>query len=249
MGLLRSTDRAELRAIAQPPEHSPAVTDQLYRRASIYLSVPLAHLGATPNGITVAWIVLGLAGAAMLVTGAWSARVTGALLFQLAYLLDYVDGEVARLTARRSRSGELLDLLGHGLHKVSLPLAVAWTASGGGAVPALLALGAAGAAAIVVGDAVRFYAACVGQDLASGDLGHTARPPRRGPLTVGRVLRALFGLSFESPGLYAVVLVAAVADLWTPLTLYWAAGGLVWLVWRVSVYAARLDARAGPAAG
>ncbi len=237
-----SSSLAELRAIAQPPEHSPSITDRVYRLVSIYISVPLARTGATPNGITLAWILLELVAIAALVAGTWSARMAGALLLEFSYLLDFVDGEVARLTERKSRAGEFLDLIGHGLAKTALPLAVGVAAARTSGLPQLLVIGALGALAIAVGDSLRFYAACASGDLASGDLGHTVPhrtgARRRGP---GRIAAALFHLSFESPGLYGLTLVAAVVDGFAPLALYWAVGGAVWFVLRASRYCGRLD--------
>lgn len=239
-----SSSLADARALAQPPGRNPAVTDHLYRRASIYLSVPLARLGVAPNAITVGWITLGLVGIGGLAVDDALVRLAGALLLQVAYLLDYADGEVARLCARKSRAGELLDLLGHGLHKATLPIAVAWTASGSGIAPGYLLAGALGAAAIVIGDAVRFYAACVGGHFAPGDVGHGMRTHVRAAgrrLAPGTLLYAAYRQSFESPGVYGLAVVAALTGLWAPLALYWAAVGPVWLVLRTVAYARHLD--------
>ena len=233
---------ADARVLAQPPEYSPAVTDRVYRAASIYLSVPLARIGVLPNAITLAWIVLGLGAIALLSAGSYAVRVTGALLLQFAYLLDYVDGEVARLNDRRSRVGEFLDLLGHGLHKVMLPFPVAWVASGAGVEPRWLLAGVAATAILAVGDASRFYAACVAGDFGSGDLGHTVRPRPRG-ISPWRVANAVFFVSFETPGLYGIVALAAIGDLWVPLIVWWAVGGPVWIVCRTHRYLTRLRAR------
>jgi archaetidylinositol phosphate synthase len=234
---------AELRAIAQPREYSPSVTDRVYRLGSIYLSVPLARLGATPNGITVAWIVLGLVAVALVATDSWAARVAGALLLQLSYLLDYVDGEVARLTERKSAVGEFLDLVGHGLVKTSLPLGVGWSAAAETGSEAFLVAGALGAVAIAVGDTLRFYAACVSGVLGAGDLGHVV-PLRAGGgrWSPARVGRAVFSLSFESPGLYGLTLVAALANAMAPLALWWTVAGQLWWLSRARRYAHRLDA-------
>ena len=232
----------ELRAIAQPPEYSPAPTDRLYRLFSIYLSVPLARTGASPNGITLAWILIGLAGVAGVASGVWALAVAGALLLQLSYLLDFVDGEVARLTDRRSVTGGFLDLLGHGLLKPSLLLAAGAAAASATGSWLFLLAGAVGGVSVGVGDSLRFYAACTLADLESGDLGHatTARPTRRPTLTLSRLLGALFQQTFESPGLYGLVLLAAAADRLDLVTLYWAAAGPLWLTRRAVAYCRRM---------
>jgi phosphatidylglycerophosphate synthase len=234
---------AALRSIAQPREYSPSRTDQPYRAVSIYLSVPLAHAGATPNGITIAWIVVGLVGVIGLFADAWAARVGAALLLELSYLLDFVDGEVARLTDRRSTVGGFLDLLGHGVLKASLPLAVGGVAAVHTGSLLFAVAGGVGAVAIVVGDTLRFYAACTINDLSAGDLGHTVAPP--GPrdgrrVTLAKLVRTAFDLSFESPGLYGLTVLAALANRLDLLALYWAVGGLTWLTLRALTYCRRL---------
>lgn len=231
-----------LRSIAQPPEYSPSVTDRPYRAVSIYLSLPLARAGATPNGITTGWIVVGLAGVAAFLVQGYLAHVVGALLLQLSYLLDFVDGEVARLTGRRSLTGGFLDLLGHGLIKASLPMAVGAAAGWHTGQGVLLLAGGIGAVAIVVGDTLRFYAACTVNELAGGDLGHTVVPrvPGARRLSLSRVIATGFDLSFESPGLFGLALVAALADRLDLLVLYWAAGGSVWFWRRATTYCRRM---------
>ena len=234
---------AALRGIAQPREYSPSPTDRAYRLFSIYLSVPLARAGATPNGITVAWIVLGLAGVAGLLADSWAVRIVAALALQLSYLLDFVDGEVARLNDRRSVVGGFLDLLGHGVIKAGLPLAAGGAAAWQTGQPWLAVAGGVGAVVIVVGDALRFYAACTVNDLKGGDLGHTVVPlaPSGGRrVTLGKLARVAFEMSFESPGLYGLALVAAVADRFDVLVGYWAVGGVLWFWLRTVTYCRRM---------
>jgi len=234
----------EMRRIAQPPEYSPSLTDRPYRAVSIYLSVLLARAGATPNGVTVAWIVVGLVGVIGLLADAWAVRVAAALLLELSYLLDFVDGEIARLTDRRSNVGGLLDLLGHGVLKSSLPLAVGGAAAIQTGQGMFAVAGAVGAVAIVVGDTLRFYAACTANDLSAGDLGHTvapARPSHDRRVTFWKLVGTAFDLAFESPGLYGLTLVAALTDRLDLLSLFWALGGLLWFLRRTLVYCRRLS--------
>ena len=230
-----------LRSIAQPPEYSPSRTDRPYRAVSIFLSLPLARAGATPNGITIGWILVGLAGVSAFLVDGWAAHVAGALLLQLSYLLDFVDGEVARLTDRRSLSGGFLDLLGHGLIKASLPMAVGAAAGWPTGRPGLLLAGGVAAVVIVVGDTLRFYAACTINELTGGDLGHTVVPQRsRHRPSLTRIVATAFDLSFESPGLYGLAVVAALADRLDLLVVYWAVGGLAWFWLRAVTYCRRM---------
>ncbi len=235
---------AALRSIAQPREYSPSPTDRPYRAISIYLSAVLARTGATPNGITIAWILVGLVGVIGLLADAWAARVLAGLLLELSYLLDFVDGEVARLTDRRSSVGGLLDLLGHGVLKASLPLAVGGAATAHGGHVVFAVAGAIGAVTIVVGDTLRFYAACTINDLSAGDLGHTVVPLRQDGgrrVTTSKLIAAGFDQSFESPGLYGLALLAALSDRFDLLAIYWALGGLAWFTRRTLIYCRRLS--------
>jgi CDP-L-myo-inositol myo-inositolphosphotransferase len=67
--------------------------------------------GLKPIHGTVAAAIVGVAMAVCLFSGEPSGLVLGALLFQLASIIDGVDGEIARATFRTSRSGSMLDSL------------------------------------------------------------------------------------------------------------------------------------------
>jgi hypothetical protein len=95
----------------------------------------------------------------------------------------------------------------------------------------------------VIGDTLRFYAACTINELTGGDLGHTVVPRsgsgrRRHSVPVLALIA--FDLSFESPGLYGLTLVAALADRLGVLTVYWAVGGVVWFLRRAVTYCRRM---------
>ncbi len=242
-----SSSLRDLRRVAQPPEFSPGRLDGLYRAGSIFLSAPLARLGATPNGVTVAWILIGLGGVAALLSPLWTVRIAGGLLLQLSYLLDFVDGEVARLRRQSSPVGNFLDLVGHGLIKVSLPLGAGWAAAADRGGLAWLLAGGVGALAVGVGDSLRFYAAVTAGDLASGDLARVATGARHRPGMFRRA-RAAFHFSFESPALYALALLGAAAGRLDAVVLYWALGGTVWFLVRAVRYSRRLPAAGAPAA-
>jgi phosphatidylglycerophosphate synthase len=231
----------ELRKIAQPAEYSPARSDKIYRKYSIFLSVPLAKLGLTPNEITLGWVVAGLIGVAGLLSRSQLVRVLAALTLEFSYLLDFVDGEVARLTSRTSKVGGLLDLLGHALIKTALPLAVA----GGVFVCTgslyVLAAGAIGAVAISTSDSLRFHAAWTSGRPDFGDLERVARPTKESSrVLVGNLLLGLFEQSFESPGLFGCTLVAAILNQLEALSVYWMIFGPVRMCLRTIDYSRRL---------
>ncbi len=79
------------------------------RKISHRLTPGLAWLGLTPNQVTLLALAAGLASGWMLFQGTPSAWIVGALFFELAYLLDNCDGELARMTRATSGLGSWLD--------------------------------------------------------------------------------------------------------------------------------------------
>ena len=75
-------------------------------------SMLLVHTPVTPNQISVASIVIGLAGAWLLARGGQAEAILGATLFQLSAIVDCMDGDVARMVFKESPLGKWLDLLG-----------------------------------------------------------------------------------------------------------------------------------------
>lgn len=71
---------------------------------------PLMTTPVTPNHLTAARLVSGIAAAALVATGAAPWTFLGCALFLLSMLLDRADGELARLTGKTSAFGHRLDL-------------------------------------------------------------------------------------------------------------------------------------------
>ncbi len=199
----------DARGVAQPLIVSPSMTDNLYRGVSIYLSVPLAKAKVSANQITVFWILLGLFGLVALAAPKYGVRVAGAVLINVSYLFDYVDGEVARLHGRSSRWGLFLDLVGHGLIKTALFLAIGYRI--------VLATGRFEYLILAI-------LACVGisnghATVAYGEVAGVAMQRRTGAVPTGttsksnfRKLLFLAGYAFESVGIFGTVLLGAILD-------------------------------------
>ncbi|MGW7518139.1 CDP-alcohol phosphatidyltransferase family protein [Streptomyces sp. NPDC054796] len=68
-----------------------------------------ARTRITPNQITWAALLLGLVSAACFATGDWRWLVAGAVLYHLSFVLDCMDGKIARLTGTGSVFGAWLD--------------------------------------------------------------------------------------------------------------------------------------------
>jgi phosphatidylglycerophosphate synthase len=114
----------------------------LHRRVSRGLTRLLVRTPVTPNQVSLASLVLGLAAAWALWNASLASAVAGVVLYALASIVDHSDGELARLTFRESRLGAHLDWLVDTVIHASLVLAMAVTA--GGAVSACVGVAAAG---------------------------------------------------------------------------------------------------------
>ncbi len=90
------------------------VLNRFYGRiVSPYLTVLCLRLGFSPDQVTLLGGAFGAAGIALLFLplGWWSAVAVACL--QVGYILDFSDGQVARLTGRTSDAGSYLDRLTH----------------------------------------------------------------------------------------------------------------------------------------
>ena len=121
--------------------------DQRIARALVR---PLANTPVTPNHITAFSIALCLFGSVLLATGEPSMTYWGAGVFVLGRFLDHFDGELARLTGKKSRFGYYFDYAAGGISYVALFLCLGIGASksplGGWAI----ALGLTGAMAAII---------------------------------------------------------------------------------------------------
>lgn len=211
----------------------------LMRKVSPPLARLCHRLGLTPNQVTGLSFLSGLAGGALLAAGTAAAAAAGTLLFSLHFLLDDVDGDLARLTGRTSVYGRYLDgLAGHlikpwlfvaaGLHVYRGSQPPLWSTGPEEGRVLFLVLGWVGAMAVVqrklvrlrMGSAVGELAGAGGQSvapvLAHVEATSTDNPP------IGAILRrqtiALSGSVFPGlllaallGGLDIFVLVTAVA--------------------------------------
>ncbi len=96
------------------------------RKISRPLSRLFMRLGCSPHVITLLSMVIGLMGAACFATGSYLEGIAGALLFQIAVIIDCCDGEVARLTFTESRLGAALDLIADNIVHVAVFAGIAW---------------------------------------------------------------------------------------------------------------------------
>jgi CDP-L-myo-inositol myo-inositolphosphotransferase len=102
-GMKKEAERRLIKTLFRPEDGW--VSRHINRFFSTWISCRLARLGIHPNAVTTAVFLLTLLGAWFAATGVYQMIVLGALIFQLASVLDGCDGELARLTFRTSRLG------------------------------------------------------------------------------------------------------------------------------------------------
>jgi phosphatidylglycerophosphate synthase len=74
------------------------------------LVTPLKDTWVTPNHLTTARLLIGLAGAACLARGRFGWVNAGAFLIVLSNFVDHTDGELARISGKSSKVGHFYDL-------------------------------------------------------------------------------------------------------------------------------------------
>jgi phosphatidylglycerophosphate synthase len=213
---------AELRAQGQPQAVIDRLNDEhwagrLYmRKVSPRATWVFARLGWSPNAVTWAFIVCGVAaGVVVAFGGLWSA-VVAAVLIQAYLLFDCSDGELARWSKRTSASGVYLDGIGHYLGEAALLTGLGIRAQGhltppGGYVSAGLA--AALLAAIVKAETDNVTVARAKAGLPGGSAGE-ALAPRSRRLALARRLASVLRVHriTQAVELSLLILAAAIAD-------------------------------------
>ena len=146
-----------------PPPHETSLRDEsaaprmpfpLVRHLSERVTPMLVRLPFTPNQITFASLLAGLAGALCYLEGSRSWAIAGGVLFVVSYVLDNCDGEVARIKNMQSRFGKNLDDVADWLIHAALFMALGWAAERAFAEVLWFWLGVAAAASCTINYAV-----------------------------------------------------------------------------------------------
>jgi phosphatidylglycerophosphate synthase len=94
---------------ARAPRYAKVVT----HRVTPYVVYFCHRSGVTPNQVTFASLVVGFVACLFFaVPGVWT-MLAGALTLELYYVLDSVDGQLARISGRSSKAGAFFDVLGN----------------------------------------------------------------------------------------------------------------------------------------
>jgi phosphatidylglycerophosphate synthase len=213
---------AELRAEGQPQAVIDRLNDEhwagrLYmRKISPAATWVFARLGWSPNAVTAAFIVCGIAAGVVIAFGGLASAIGGAVLIQAYLLFDCSDGELARWSKRTSAAGIYLDGVGHYLGESALLVGLGVRAQGhltisGPYVSAGLA--AALLAMLVKAETDNVVVARAKAGLPAGTDDQALRP-RAGGLALARRLASVLRVHriTHAVELSLLVLLAAIAD-------------------------------------
>ena len=117
----------ELQRRCQKPDHRRVgnwLARRVSRPAALRITYVVAPWGVSANMATLGAWACGVAAAVMFGRGTLWAWVMAAALMQLWYLLDHVDGQLARLRGTASLDGVQLDYLMHHTVNLLVPLGV-----------------------------------------------------------------------------------------------------------------------------
>lgn len=106
----------ELNKICQKPRYKEVgnwMVRHILRDAALPVTRLLLHTNVTANQVTLFSMLVGLAGAVAFSFLPRSAFLIGALLLQLWYFLDHVDGQIARYRGTAGLTGRFFDFLTH----------------------------------------------------------------------------------------------------------------------------------------
>lgn len=145
----------ELERRCQKPDHR-RIGNWMARRVARPLALRITRLviplGVSAHFMTLTAWAVGLAAAVVFGSGTPLAWLIAAGLLQLWYLLDHVDGQLARYHGQESLDGAALDYLMHHTINLLLPLGLGWGAAQRTGVQGWILVGmACGAALLLIG--------------------------------------------------------------------------------------------------
>ena len=109
---MRTKTRYSYRSSIKSPISDELINTYLLRPVAGLLVWPLYYTPVTPNQVTIASVVAGLAAAIVYAQGTPDAFIYAGLLVTLKDLLDSADGQLARAKRQYSRIGRFLDSIG-----------------------------------------------------------------------------------------------------------------------------------------
>jgi len=150
---MKRTSLAELEGRCQKPDHRRIgnwMARCLIRPAALRITWVVAPWGVSANSATLAAWGSGFAAAAAFANGHVTGWALGALLLQVWYLLDHVDGQLARYHGTASLDGVQLDYVMHHTVNVLVALGIGWGLFATNGNPVWMLVGVAWAMALLL---------------------------------------------------------------------------------------------------
>ncbi|MHB8897220.1 MAG: hypothetical protein ACYC6Y_00585 [Thermoguttaceae bacterium] len=144
---------SELERRCQKPDHRRIgnwMARRLVRPAALRITWVVAPWGVSADCATLAAWACGVAGSLAFAVGGAAGWIAGAALLQAWYLLDHVDGQLARYHGTACLDGVQLDYLMHHTINLLVPLGIGWGLFADSATPAWMLLGVAWAVALLL---------------------------------------------------------------------------------------------------
>jgi phosphatidylglycerophosphate synthase len=159
LGIVRDPADAEAwerRLFARLEAHTdhPWFQRVVNRRLSTWVTRRLVSTPLTPNQVTAASLAVGLLAAACFLPESFAWSLVGWILFQSSYILDCVDGEIARLKMQESPLGAWIDSMADTIVQAAILFVLGVRLQRSTGHWGFLALGVAGAAGILITGAV-----------------------------------------------------------------------------------------------
>ncbi len=104
------------------------ISRRLNRPVSTFISTRLARFKINPNLMTLFSAVVGILSAWFVSRGNYLSVAAGGLLYQAASVIDGIDGELAKMLYKNSRTGEWLDTFADNLTYVAFTFGLMWAA-------------------------------------------------------------------------------------------------------------------------
>lgn len=124
------------------------------RRLSTWVTRRLISTPLTPNQVTAASLAVGLVAAACFLPDSFAWSLFGWLLFESSYILDCVDGEIARLKMQESALGAWIDSMADNVVQAAILILLGVRLQRNTGHWGFLALGTGGAVGILITGAV-----------------------------------------------------------------------------------------------
>lgn len=109
----------ELKIICRKKVETVWYAKYVVRPFSIYITKILLYTPITANQVSFLSMIMGVCGAFAIGYGTFRSGVMGVILLQVSYILDCIDGEIARYHKQSSVNGIFIDFLGH---RIVIPL-------------------------------------------------------------------------------------------------------------------------------